>query len=420
MSNALAIATVTETLLSVLNATIPNYVSGASATATRPDDTTQNTSSPRVNIFLYQVTPNPAFRNSDLPTRAADGSAVHRPQIGLDLHYLLTFYGDDGNLEQQRLLGAVVRLLHAAPTLRRADISNTVTSNSAILAGSNLAEQTELVRFTPINFSLEELSKLWSVFLKTDYVLSVAYVASVVLIETDEPPPADALPVRKRRVKALPLTLPIIDSVTPQAVAGSPPTMPQIQLVGRALDPGFTASFTTPGSAGPLVGTIESGSNGTALTVTLPSGLRPGLNSVQLLQTAGGSPSGNRGPQVLAQSNAAPFLLLPDILSVGAGSPAEEIVMQIWPAAGPQQQVSLLLNLVTPSSPPAPQAFLLNADARSVETDTFTFQTRSGPNAPNPWSVPVGLYLVRVRVDAAESRLTVGTSGAYEGPTVVI
>ena len=51
---------------------------------------------------------------------------------------------------------------------------------------SNLETQTELVRFTPIAFSLEELSKLWSFLLKIDYVLSTAYVASVVLIEADD------------------------------------------------------------------------------------------------------------------------------------------------------------------------------------------------------------------------------------------
>ena len=51
------------------------------------------------------------------------------------------------------------------------------------------------------------MSKLWSVFLKTDYVLSLAYTASVVLIETDELPPADALPVLKPLITAVPFSI---------------------------------------------------------------------------------------------------------------------------------------------------------------------------------------------------------------------
>ena len=41
--------------------------------------------------------------------------------------------------------------------------------------------------------NLEELSKLWSVFFQTPYALSIAYQASVVLIEPDLEP-IDAAP----------------------------------------------------------------------------------------------------------------------------------------------------------------------------------------------------------------------------------
>src|SRR5262245_52289646 len=103
MSNALAIATVTATLQQMLSgAMAKSGVPGAIATNLRPDDEA-GLQSPSVNIFLYQVTPNTAFRNADLPTRRADGTLLRRPQAALDLHYLLTFYGDDNNLEQQRL-----------------------------------------------------------------------------------------------------------------------------------------------------------------------------------------------------------------------------------------------------------------------------------------------------------------------------
>src|SRR6516165_2065207 len=103
MSNALAIATVTQTLVTVVSDALQtSQVGGAIPTALRPDATSglPNTG---VNIFLYQVTPNIAARNADLPTRRADGTLLRRPQIGLDLQYLLTFYGDDLKLDQQRM-----------------------------------------------------------------------------------------------------------------------------------------------------------------------------------------------------------------------------------------------------------------------------------------------------------------------------
>ena len=42
------------------------------------------------------------------------------------------------------------------------------------------------MKFTPLLLSLEELSKLWSVFFQTQHALSVAYQGTVVLIESEE------------------------------------------------------------------------------------------------------------------------------------------------------------------------------------------------------------------------------------------
>jgi hypothetical protein len=414
MSNALAIATVTETLLEVLNnALAGSPVTGAIVTALRPDDPSFQGGAQKagVNIFLYQVSPNPSLRNADLPTRRADGTLLRRPQVALDLHYLFTFYGEDAKYEQQRLLGAVVRQFHAAPVLTRDAVSKAETNASL---ASNLAEQIDLVRLTPINFSLEEMSKLWSVFLKTDYALSIAYVASVVLIETDDPPPAGALPVLEPRVQAIPFSLAVIDTIDPQAVASSPPGPLAITLRGQGLDLASVVAFTTPGKADPISGTIGSGSTTSALDVTLPAGLRPGVNTVQLVQLAPPTSPPETTPHVLSQSNVAPFLILPALVNISPPA-LGELTATVWPAVGPQQQVSLVLNQLTGSPASDPQAFVLPADAHPAETDTFSFST-SFPNG----TVPAGSYLVRVRVDGAESRLTTDPSGGFDGPLVNI
>jgi hypothetical protein len=116
MSNFLAVATVTATLRQMLLPVVGKDVPGATVTTQRPD-AAGGAQGLCVNIYLYQVTPNAAWRNEDLPTRRTGGELVKHPQVALNLHYLLTFYGDEGNLEPQRLLGSVMRTLHTRPVL---------------------------------------------------------------------------------------------------------------------------------------------------------------------------------------------------------------------------------------------------------------------------------------------------------------
>ncbi len=110
---------------------------------------------------------------------------MRRPQAALDLHYLLSFYGDDAQLEPQRLFGSVVRTLHTFPVLTPDVIKAVVDAASATppihpaLRESDLAEQVELVTLVPLPLSLDELSDLWSTFVQAPYALSIAYQASV-------------------------------------------------------------------------------------------------------------------------------------------------------------------------------------------------------------------------------------------------
>lgn len=196
MSNSLAIATVTAALAAQITQSIQSVVSGAQVMIGRPQATTPQDAAHWVQLFLYQVVPNAALRNADLATRNSSGKLVQRPQVALDLHYLLAFNGDEKELEPQRMLGAVARDLHANPILLPGSLENAINS-WPLLTGSNLHEQSERVKITSLSLSLDELSKLWSVFFQTPYSLSLAYNASLVLIETDdlvEP----ALPVLQR------------------------------------------------------------------------------------------------------------------------------------------------------------------------------------------------------------------------------
>jgi hypothetical protein len=138
MSNHLAIATVTATLQQMLQPAVGNAVLNAKVGFSRPDAGASKAA--LVNVFLYQVTPNAAYRNADLPTRRPDGTLVDRPQAVLDLHYLFTFHGDDDQFEPQHLLGAVASVLHAKPLLSRQDILK-AEQQFGFLAGSGLENQ---------------------------------------------------------------------------------------------------------------------------------------------------------------------------------------------------------------------------------------------------------------------------------------
>ncbi len=189
MSNPLAIATVTATLQNLLQSELNNYFSSPTVNIGSPAQSSDETTTPEVNIFLYQVTPNSAFCNVNLPSRTADGQLIRRLQTALDLHYLLSFYGDESEIIPQRLLGYTVNSLHAVPILTPELILSTLNNpNYAYLQGSNLADQMELVKFSLMTHSMEDLAKLWSIFPRFDYVLSVAYLATVVIIEDDQIP----------------------------------------------------------------------------------------------------------------------------------------------------------------------------------------------------------------------------------------
>ncbi len=398
MSNYLAIATVTAALRQVLLLPVKDAVGGSDIGFNRPDATSSTT--PLVNIYLYQITPNVAYRNADVPTRRSDGSLAQRPQAAFDLHYLLTFHGDDTKLEPQRLLGAVATTLHAQPLLSTDNINNAVTS-FGFLAGSGLDTQIERIRFTPTGLSLEEFSKLWSVFFQVEYSLSAAYQASVVLMEsTDTPVPAP--PVLARNLYVAPLNTPSISQVVSQD--GKPVTSASTLLVqGTHLRSANTLLLIedqqfTPASI-----------SDTQLSLPIPGTIHAGVKGVQVLQPMDmGTPAtAHRG----FESNIAPFVLCPTVSAATAAAAATgtDVTVHLTPNIGVGQRAVLLLDnvSVTPR-----QSYASPAVVSSVDADSIVI---------NITNVPTGTYLVRVQVDGAESLLTLNSAThLLDGPSVVM
>ncbi|MEV8432597.1 DUF4255 domain-containing protein [Streptomyces chartreusis] len=204
MSNALAIAHVTQALALLLASNVgPEFDEAVKVEPHKPP--TEPPDYPTINVFLYQVTPNTSLRNNDLPTRASDGTLVKRPAAALDLHYVISAYGDETTLVGQRLIGSVVRTLHEIPVLPKDVIEE--TGHLPHLVGSDLAEATQRVRLTPTVMDIDETSKLWGMLHQTPYALSVVYQATLILIDGREQP-VPAKPVERPEVRVLPFGAP--------------------------------------------------------------------------------------------------------------------------------------------------------------------------------------------------------------------
>jgi hypothetical protein len=427
MSNFLAVATVTAALTEFIQAAIGPDVSSASVTTARPDG--GGTPATSVNVYLYQVTPNAALGNLDLPTRRGNGELIQRSQAALDLHYLLTFLGDEGKLEPQRLLGSVVRAFHARPVLTRDLIRQTIAKTKFdYLATSNLADSVELVKFTPLALSLEDLSKLWSVYFQTPYNLSIAYQGTVILIESETSTHA-ALPVRARNIYVAPFRQPIVEGITSDAGPNEPIVSTSTLIVTGTKLRGDITRLTIGGvKVVPAAADISD----TRISVKLPAGLSAGVQGLQVVQPRliGTPPVAHPG----VQSNLAAFVLHPTInkkvdstpdVSVSTvtiavdGTRSADLTAKLTPRVTKKQRAVLLLNESNPPSDRAPRAHSFDAaphnqPADPAKTDTLVF----------PFSgVAQGDYLMRVQIDGADSPLEQSAdvdNPVYVGPKVTI
>ncbi|MEQ8963714.1 MAG: Pvc16 family protein, partial [Coleofasciculus sp. C2-GNP5-27] len=96
MSNSLAIATVTATLQRIVQTSIQDDISGATVTTLRPNEVGTATPQVGVNVFLYQVQINHAWRQeAEVRARSRTNPGAKRSHTALDLHYMISFYGND-------------------------------------------------------------------------------------------------------------------------------------------------------------------------------------------------------------------------------------------------------------------------------------------------------------------------------------
>jgi len=410
MSNYLAIATVTTVLRHLLQSAMNDILPVVETTTQRPDKEA-TVKGPTINIFLYQVAPNTALRNVDLPTRGSNGRLSQRPRIALDLYYLITFYGDETQLEPQRMLGGAVSALHTYPVLTPQQIQAAIrrielSDPSNYLVDSDLAAQVEHVAFTPISLTFEELSRLWSIFLQAPYALSISYRASAVSIEAELEPIRPLPAHRVRSLQSPRMRLPVIDSVRSVQGARQPITPDSSILIS-----GENLADTTTRLRFDLleVDPVNAEIREAQIIAALPSGLYAGVHRVQVVhwEIVDGT------PRPVYESNVAPFVLQPVV--VDQAWEADTLSVTLAPPVRRDQRVVLLLNEI--DAPATRDAYYYVLDApphngiagEAQESAVIGFNLRG---------VEAGTYVFRVQVDGGESPLLLDSQQQIIGPMV--
>jgi len=391
MSNQLAIAAVTATLRSLLVRGV-----GIPEVTARPlDNARRSTTGNQLNLFLYQVLPDAALRNQEVPRRAKPGETGY-PPLPLVLYYLLTAYSDDeDDTNAHRLLGEAMGVLHDHPLLGAEEIKN-ATSPIPELADSDLNEQIERVRITLQPLTFEDMSKLWTTF-QTHYRVSAAYQVSVVEIESRRRP-RTPLPVLKRGEDDR--------GVTSQPDLTPPfPALTSLQIPKRQLSvkPGDLISIFGSRLAGgtarlqslrisnppqPATAVVSDAQ----LDVTLPNNLAAGFYTIAVeVSTPHGTVVSNELPLAVG-----PVITtsLPMTVSRIAGTATINVTCSVNVLI--EQRVSLLLGdfevrrTLPPVPPPSTNAF------------QFKIETPTGGQFPTPTGVAL---LARLRVDGVDSEI---------------
>ena len=376
----------------------------------------------RLNLFLYQVTPNAAWRNMGLPSRSAgSGERLSNAPLALDLHYLVTAYAA-ADFQAEILLGYAMHLLHERPVLDRAAIRRALDPSPLdvsmlppayqALSASDLADQFELLKLTPLNLGLDEMSKLWSA-VQSHYRPSVAYQVGVVLIDGQQPGrsplpvlsrgPVDPLTGRDRGVVVVPDLLPALPTLLDVRYA-------QRQTAARLGETVAVHGIRLNGSGArvrlahrlrdqPIERPVAPSADGKSFTFTLPADAAAqaewpaGQWRMSLLLTPADDPQER-------ETNALPLLVAPEpvlLPDAGLGLPGASLVR-----GGVPPQVSVTL-AARPQVRPEQTAELMlgnvqaTAARREDATDLLEFVF--------PDSLPAGPAWVRLRVDGVDSVL---------------
>jgi hypothetical protein len=134
----------------------------------------------RLTLFLYKVLETPDFKNAPpIPRTNNDGKLIEtRAPLTVDLYYILSAHSGDTNLLQAHTaLSQAMRVFYDNSILRGSLLRSAQPSRG-------LSEDSTL-RLTLNPISMEDMTRIWSVFPDTPYEISVTYLVTPVSIESE-------------------------------------------------------------------------------------------------------------------------------------------------------------------------------------------------------------------------------------------
>ena len=386
MSNTLAIAAMTAVLESRIQGLIAANLVGFDTFVDHPkgDD-------PAAGVYIkpYRIAPNPSLRNDDLPTRRPDGRPYKRPRLAIDVELMISFVGEADTYDAERLAGLVMTDLHARPVITTQEIGDFMSSlgGGHVLASADLGDALERVRLTPIPLSLEDLGRLWGMTGQSQYPLTVAYRAAVLLLDADIEP-VESLPVTQTpQIFTTPTAAPRVSQVRSSArrqplVA----TGEQLVLVGTNL----RGAVTQVHVGDEVLDVPSADARPSRVSVTIPASVPAGVVSARVVHRIDvggpGDPLRNAG-----ESNAMPVAVVPTVTVANpVATPVVggvQVRLTVVPMPDPSQQVTLLLDALVGVDH-------LSSTSWTIDAADVVFTVAAGP---------AGDYLVRLRVDGASS-----------------
>ncbi len=413
MSNTLAISSATAAFSRRIHGAAVAAVGNAKVRRGVPTAKLADDGKPVVNLHLYRVEPNAFNANAHLPSRGRAGPDRAPAQLALNLHYVLSFYGNHEDFEPERMLGEVMLALEAEPVLA-VRVIRAAVADAADLAGSDLEDAPQRLRVTRSLHSVDEFSKIWSIFYQVPYALSLVYEVAHVVIENDIAPPAP-LPVSRAANWVAPMSALRLDR------AGGPARAPAVwggraEIMGQGL--GAPDLTLTIGGAITAIETQSADRMTVQLSAAALGGrvLKAGLHPLQAVR----APKAGQPAHLAPRSNTVAFALhprmsaAPAVTALAGGATADgHMDISVDPPVGSDQAVRLLLDsrdparpgqVVLPGRDPAAPG---GADAAQLRFD-FAGLAR-------------GAYLARLDVDGFVSPVDIDPASAeITGPEVVV
>ena len=401
MSNALAIATVMGTL----NMRVQTLLNGAGLTGLAVTNGHPRPSPDSgVYLSLYQLVPHSGMRNMDLPTRGGGGDLRTRPVLPVSLRILLSFVGNEETLEAERLAGLVVSDLHARPALGPDEINAFLgtLADSHPLLPSNLAQQQERVKLSPLTLDSEELSRIWGLFGQNVFALSMAWEATTVLLDGSMPP-APGLPVTDVGLAVVPAPVPSLTAAY-DAETRQPVVEPDDTLVVEGGGLLSAVAELVLGDARRALAPADLVDGRLRIDMTSIAGLRPGVQPLRVEHTiiVPGAADGGARPGPI--SNTLGLMVRPELGAMTAVAGADDtmaVTVPTTPVVQPEQRCELILD--GPGGRHAESTFV-----RAGDDIVFTFT-----------GLPADTYRVQLTVEGA-ANLPTRTADVYDGPTVVV